>query len=193
MKNTQKYYLYKEHCDKNAYGEEITELFADKEDAKSFLKERIEEAYDVSWDEIPDELGLEEDDTFTPEYVSINNGDGTVSYWVIEEKELRRNPKTDMTSSHSEKEIYKGCLALMYELFDIFKEWLEFIGYDTQNPTNEEESFCYQVYPTHIIERLFLWGTTHSGGTSRRMKCRELGIDDDQMITFDFTEGSEEK
>lgn len=97
----------------------------------------------------------------------------------------------DMTSSHDEKEIYQGCIALMTDLTGKFYEWLDFIGVDVTK-LDKEEQFCISYYPTEIVERLFLWKTTHSGGTSQRMKCNELDIDTDKMITFDFSDELEE-
>lgn len=103
-------------------------------------------------------------------------------------KSLEQEPKiNDMTSSHSEKEIYKGCISLMRELTDSFYEWLDFIGVDITK-LDEEEQFERSFYPTHIVEKLFLRYTTHSGGTSQRMKCEELGVDTDDIVKFDFFE-----
>ena len=97
-----------------------------------------------------------------------------------------------MTESHSEAEIYKGCIALMQELMGRFEEYLDFIGLDPKE-ANDEERFATYFYPTHIVERLFLWRTHHSGGTSQRLKCRELGIDDDEEVIFEDTRGVEIK
>lgn len=97
----------------------------------------------------------------------------------------------DMTSSHSEKEIYKGCLALMETLKDEFYKWLDSIGVDVSE-LDDEEQFCCNYYPTEIVERLFLWATTHSGGTSQRMKCAELGIDNDKVVSFNFSDELED-
>ena len=90
----------------------------------------------------------------------------------------------EMTSSHSEADIYKGCIALMQELMGRFEEYLDFIGLDPKE-VEDEERFSTAFYPTHIVERLFLWNTRHSGGTSQRMKCRELGIDDADKVIFE--------
>lgn len=93
----------------------------------------------------------------------------------------------DMISSHSEKDIYDGCIDLMNMLTDRFHEWLDFIGVDITE-LDDEEQFCTGFYPTEIVERLFLMNTSHSGGTSQRMKCAELGIDTDNMVEFGFSE-----
>ena len=93
----------------------------------------------------------------------------------------------DMTSSHSEKDIYNGCISLMNTLTGRFYEWLDFIGVDITK-LDDEEQFCTAFYPTEIVERLFLMKTSHSGGTSQRMKCAELGINTNKMVTFDFSE-----
>lgn len=91
----------------------------------------------------------------------------------------------DMTSSHSEKDIYEGCLALMNELTDRFYEYLEFLEVDLSEYP-EEEQFDATFNTTEIVERLFLWRTYHSGGTSQRMKCEELGIDPWKEVHFKF-------
>ena len=96
----------------------------------------------------------------------------------------------EMTASHSEADIYKGCVALMQELMDRFEEYLDFIGIDPKE-VNEEERFATYFYPTHIVERLFLWNTHHSGGTSQQLKCKELGIDADKHVIFEDTRGDE--
>ena len=80
---------------------------------------------------------------------------------------------TDNTSSHSELEIYNGCISLMNELCGRFQEWCRYNDIDISDP---ETAFCTTFYPTQIVERLFLRKTRHSGGTSCRMKLEELGI-----------------
>jgi hypothetical protein len=74
----------------------------------------------------------------------------------------------------SEAEIYKECVKLMQGLVEEFGEWLKWQGVDVP----EEERFCLYKSPFEIVNRLFLWHTTHSGGTSTRAKCHELGIED---------------
>ena len=95
------------------------------------------------------------------------------------------------TTSHSEREIYDGCIALMQELVEAFGEYLEYIGYDPYEDGNEYFSVAFP--PTQIVERLFLWNTTHSGGTSQRLKCRELGIDEDKLVKLYFKQESMEE
>ena len=97
----------------------------------------------------------------------------------------------EMTSSHSESDIYKGCIALMQELMGRFEDYLDFIGLDPKE-ANEEERFATYFYPTHIVERLFLWNTHHSGGTSQLLKCKELGIDTDKTVIFEDAREAEE-
>ena len=81
--------------------------------------------------------------------------------------------------SHSETEIYKGCKALMQEMVDSFAEWYKFVhGDEAINQLDDEEMFCVNITPFHIVQRLFLWNTRHSGGTSTRAKCRQIGIKD---------------
>ena len=90
-----KVYVYKEYCDDDAYGEEIIEVYADKEKARSQLLERMAGAfyYDGPLSKanlsqfLASEGILGEDDDFTSDYASISCGKG-VCYWVIEEKEV---------------------------------------------------------------------------------------------------------
>lgn len=82
-------YVYKEFCDENPYGEEVIEIHRSKEAAVKRLRERVSNAYgNIPFDDIPNAIGLDENDTFTDEYVAIDNGDGAVSFWVIEQKQI---------------------------------------------------------------------------------------------------------
>lgn len=90
--------------------------------------------------------------------------------------------------THSERQIYEGCISLMQGLVEDFKEWLEFQGIEVA----EDERFRIGKYPTKIVNRLFLWHTGHAGGTSTRAKCNELGIEDStRTIWFDVKEDEE--
>ena len=82
-----KVYVYKHYCDMDAYGEEEIKVYSNKDDAKAALKSDVEENYDLSWDEIPDEIMLDDSDTFEEDYVSIGDSDGC-TFWIIEETEL---------------------------------------------------------------------------------------------------------
>lgn len=103
--------------------------------------------------------------------------------------------KVSEVPSHSESEIYKGCLALMQELVDDFMEWYKWQhGEDAIEELDEEEMFCVRKTPFHIVQRLFLWGTHHSGGCSTRSKCSQLGIKDwSDDIEFCFEKENEEE
>lgn len=89
----------------------------------------------------------------------------------------------------TERQIYDGCLSLMQGLVDSFKEWLEWQGIETP----EEERFRRYYYPAEIVNRLFLYHTYHSGGTSTRAKCHELGIEDPtRLIEFKVEDEEDE-
>lgn len=96
----------------------------------------------------------------------------------------------EMTESHSEAEIYRGCIALMQELMGRFEDYLDFIGVDP-GQMEEEERFATSFYPMHIVERLLLFGTNHSGGTSQSLKCDELSIDTGNAVVFEDNRGKE--
>jgi len=88
----------------------------------------------------------------------------------------------------TERQIYDACVNLMHGLVEDFKEWIEWQGIEVP----DDELFQIGKYPTEIVNRLFLWHTTHSGGTSTRAKCRELGIEDStKMIKFEVSEDEE--
>lgn len=87
-----------------------------------------------------------------------------------------------MTASHSEAAILRGGIALMHNLVARFEEYLDFIDV---HPEDEEERFCTEFYMTEIVERLFLWETRHSGGTSQRMKLAALGVEAETVVFRD--------
>ena len=53
---------------------------------------------------------------------------------------------------------------------------------------SEEERFCYNMSYFHIVQELFLFRTSHSGGTSTRAKCRQFGVDSSENVEFKFSE-----
>ena len=100
------------------------------------------------------------------------------------------NEKMDL-SSQSEKEILEGCIALMQEMCDYFREYLDYIDF---KPEYEEEKKPFWMSYFHIVNRLFLWHTRHRGGTSTRAKCAELGIDDSsKLMLFPIWEEEDEE
>lgn len=96
----------------------------------------------------------------------------------IAEKELE---------SHDEKHILKYCISLMQELVGKFEEWYEYVhGEDAIRELDEEERFYYRMSYFSIVQELFLFRTSHSGGTSTRAKCKQLGVDWSDGIEFSF-------
>lgn len=94
------------------------------------------------------------------------------------------------TSSHDEKHILQGCIALMGEMVEYFREYLDFIGHE---PEWDEEKQPFVMSYFYIVQRLFLWNTRHSGGNSTRTKCYELGIEDSsKQVEFYLWEDEEE-
>lgn len=71
-------YVYHEHNDSDAFGEMITKVFSSKSDGESFLKQRVEQVYETTWEEVT--RMADDDDTVTPDYVSINTGNGCVFF-----------------------------------------------------------------------------------------------------------------
>ncbi len=78
-----KVYVYKEHNDGNAYGEEFIQIFEDLEDAKRFLKKNVEAYFNLEWDKIPETVNFVEDESFEEDYVAIEDSLG-FAFFVIE-------------------------------------------------------------------------------------------------------------
>lgn len=81
--------------------------------------------------------------------------------------------------SQSEAQILKGCIELMQSVTNTFNE---FIDYDF--------NISYSYF--EIVQRLFLQHTNHSGGTSTRAKCKELGVDSSDRVVFGAHDEEEE-
>lgn len=90
-----------------------------------------------------------------------------------------------MIESHDEKHILNGCIALMDHLVGVFEEYLDIVGFKP-DPNDEEAWFHYEINYFTIVQRLFLWGTSHSGGTSTMAKCDELGVDSSKHVVFEI-------
>ena len=91
--------------------------------------------------------------------------------------------------SHDEKHILKSCLGLMQDMVDEFAEWYRWQhGEDSIEKLDEEERFCIRKTYFRIVQKLFLLHTNHSGGTSTRAKCKQLGVDWGEEISFDWSD-----
>ena len=96
--------------------------------------------------------------------------------------------------NQSDKDILRCCLGLMQDLTDEFEEWYKWMhGEDAIENIDPEERFALRMSYFHIIQRLFLFNTNHSGGTSTREKCRELGLDSGEEVTFGFDDEEEDE
>lgn len=94
--------------------------------------------------------------------------------------------------SHDEKHILKYCISLMQELVGKFEEWYEYVhGEDAIKELDEQERFYYRMSYFNVVQELFLFGTSHSGGTSTRAKCEQLGVDSSNGIEFSFGDDEE--
>ena len=91
--------------------------------------------------------------------------------------------------SHDEKNILKSCLGIMQDMVDEFAEWYRWQhGEDSIEKIDEEERFCIRKTYFRIVKELFLLHTNHSGGTSTRAKCKQLGVDWGEEIEFDWSD-----
>ena len=77
----------------------------------------------------------------------------------------------------------------MQEMVNEFAEWYRWQhGEDAIEELDEEERFCFRKSYFSIVQELFLIGTNHSGGTSTRAKCEQLGVDSAEEIEFDWSD-----
>lgn len=84
--------------------------------------------------------------------------------------------------SHDERMIYQGCIDLIEDCARQMREWFEMYGYELDC----DEIPCIMFYPAEIVRKLFLRHTRHSGGTSTRAKCIQLGINNShRMLEFE--------
>ncbi len=94
--------------------------------------------------------------------------------------------------SHDEKHILECCISLMQEMVNEFAEWYRWQhGEDAIEELDEEERFCLKKSYFRIVQELFLICTNHSGGTSTRAKCEQLGVDSAEEIEFDWSDDNE--
>lgn len=103
-------------------------------------------------------------------------------------KALEQQNLCDGVKSHSEKEILNACIQLLKEMVGHFRVYLDWADFE---PGDEEKECGYfgMTY-FHIVQKLFLQHTSHSGGTSTIQKCRELGIEDwSEGVRFKLWEG----
>ncbi len=91
-----------------------------------------------------------------------------------------------MIESHSEQKIVECCIELMQELVNEFEKYIDYIDIDlSELPDDEHFKVCYTN--AEIVNKLLLSTTTHSGGTSTRQKCKELGLDSSKSVEFSFS------
>ena len=90
---------------------------------------------------------------------------------------------------HDEKHILKSCLGLMQDMVDKFAEWYRWQhGENSIEELDDEERFCIRTTYFRIVQKLFLLHTNHSGGTSTREKCEQLGVDWSEEILLDWSD-----
>lgn len=75
-------YVYKEHNDSYAYGEEVVEIYKTEMLAQERLKKSVEDRFGVPFDEVPKAAGFTDSDTFKKDYVSFYNGNAT-EFWIV--------------------------------------------------------------------------------------------------------------
>ena len=101
----------------------------------------------------------------------------------------KQNSTNKELESHDEKHTLECCISLMQELVNEFAEWYRWQhGEDAIEGLDEEERFCFRKSYFCVVQELFLLGTNHSGGTSTRAKCEQLGVDSAEEIKFDWSD-----
>lgn len=101
----------------------------------------------------------------------------------------KQNSANKELESHDEKRILECCISLMQEMVNEFAKWYRWQhGEDAIEKLDEEERFCFKKSYFRIVQELFLLCTHHSGGTSTRAKCEQLGVDSSEEIEFDWSD-----
>ena len=75
-------------------------------------------------------------------------------------------------ASHSEKDIVEACIGLMESVHGRLMEYMEMMDVEHTEGT---PVLNYSYF--EIVQTLLLMRTGHSGGTSTRAKCEQLGFD----------------
>lgn len=96
----------------------------------------------------------------------------------------------DGMEKHTDRQIYDGCVHLMQKMVDYFQEYLEYLGYDLDK-LDEDERFAVGISNMEIVRWLFLSNTRNSGGWSTRDFCEKIGIDDSEVVKFEFERDEE--
>ena len=100
---------------------------------------------------------------------------------------MKKQNVNEELESHDEKHILECCISLMQEIVNEFAEWYRWQhGEDAIKELDAEERFCFRKSYFCIVQELFLLCTHHSGGTSTRAKCEQLGVDSSEEIKFDW-------
>lgn len=107
-------------------------------------------------------------------------------------EELRQIAIERKLEKHTDQQIYEGCIYLMQEMVNYFREYLEYIGIDIDE-IDEDEQFAISIPNAEIVGWLFLAHTRNCGGTSTRELCEKIGIDYGEYVKFEFGKGSEEE
>lgn len=90
--------------------------------------------------------------------------------------------------SHSDKHILMACISLIDGVLNSEYGIYQQLADDDFDFKEFEErwgcklGFSYSYF--ELVQRLFLFHTTHSGGTSTHAKCRELGVDAGEAVDF---------
>ena len=100
MEAANKVFVYKEYFDRDAYGEELVEVYADQKTAEERLKRRVEGHFKKKWEKIP-EL-FTEDDILLPDHVTFCDGDA-MAFWTVEEHEVLKETEYHMTADRAKE------------------------------------------------------------------------------------------
>lgn len=91
-------------------------------------------------------------------------------------------------ASHSEKDIVEACIGLMEGVHGRMMEYMEMM--DVEH-TEGVPVLNYSYF--EIVQTLLLMRTGHSGGTSTRAKCEQLGLDSfEEIIIGEREDGDDE-
>ena len=97
-------FVYKEYKDDQPYGEEIEELYKNRKDARTRLRQRVENHFGVPWDMVRESVGFTKDDIFTADYVTCyDEGRKSTLHWLIKNIAVHKTGDVPLNGEHIDR------------------------------------------------------------------------------------------
>jgi hypothetical protein len=115
--------------------------------------------------------------------IELEMDEKTTEYLKIAMEDIGKKIKELDLESHSEKDIVEKCIELMEDVHSNMMEYMEIMGVQH---TEGRPTLTYTYFK--IVQKLLLSRTRHAGGTSTRLKCKQLGIESFEEFTIGESE-----